>query len=470
MNVTLSLQNALTGLQAAQANLAVISSNITNAQTPGYSRETVPLSTQIVGNVGAGVLVGVTQRQVDDNLAASARQQDTAASAASTTDSYFQQIQNLSGQVNSGNSLGDVFNKFSSALQTLSTSPEDPIAQQSAVATGQSLAEKLNSMSSGIQQIRAGADNQIATDVQTVNTQLQNIAQYNAAITHDKATGQSTAALEDQRDQSLDQIAKLMGVQDFVRPDGTMVVLTNTGKVLVDSNPQTLSYTASGSVTAGTTLSPLKVGNIDITSDTTTGEIGSLLSMRDTQLPNLTAELNQFTNNLFTAAQSANLGTANSGLGATNDAKHFFAGIDLINGVDNAATIQVHPDLVSNPSLLDGPSANPDPSISQALSNAVNAPIAFAAAGNFGNGTTVTLSAYAGQILGQTASSAAAASDNSKFQTNLQSSFNARASSVSGVNVDQELADLTVFQNMYAASAHVLSAVDNMLSTLMQIQ
>jgi len=120
MDITLSLQNALTGLQAAQANLAVISSNITNAQTPGYSRETVPLSTQIVGNAGAGVLVGVTQRQVDDNLAKSARQQDTAASAADTTDSYFQQIQSLFGQVNSGNSLGDVFNNFSSALQTLS--------------------------------------------------------------------------------------------------------------------------------------------------------------------------------------------------------------------------------------------------------------------------------------------------------------------------------------------------------------
>ena len=56
------------------------------------------------------------------------------------------------------------------------------------------------------------------------------------------------------------------------------------------------------------------------------------------------------------------------------------------------------------------------------------------------------------------------------FQSNLQTTFNARASSVSGVNVDQELADLTVFQNMYAASAHVITAVDSMLTTLMQIQ
>jgi len=470
MDISLSLQNALTGLQAAQSNLAVISSNISNAQTPGYSRETVPLSTQVVGNVGSGVLVGVTQRQVDENLANSARQQDTVASAASATNTYFQQIQGLFGQVNDGNSLGDVYNNFATALQTLSTSPEDAVAQQNAVANAQSLAEKLNSMSSGIQQIRAGTDSQIATDVQTVNTQLQDIAQYNQAITHDKATGQSTAALEDQRDQALDQISKLIGVQDFARPDGTMVVLTTTGKVLVDSNAQTLSYTATGTVNASSVLSPLKVGSVDITSDTTNGEIGALLNLRDTQLPNLTAELNQFTNKLFTTVQAPNLATANSGIGATNDANHFFAGVDVANGVDNAATIQVHPDLVSNPSLLDGPAANPDPSVSQNLSNAANAPIAFAATGNFASGTTVTLSGYAAQILGQTANAAAAASDNATFQSNLQMTFNARASSVSGVNVDQELADLTVFQNMYAASAHVITAVDSMLTTLMQIQ
>jgi len=470
MDVTLSLQNALTGLQAAQQNLAVISSNITNAQTPGYSRETVPLSTQVVGNAGAGVLVGVTQRQVDENLADSARQQDTATSAASAASTYFQQIQSLFGQVNDGNSLGDVYNNFTTALQTLSTSPDDAVAQQDAVSAGQTLAQKLNSTSSGIQQIRASADSQIATDVQTVNTQLQDIAQYNQAITHDKAIGQSTAALEDQRDQALDQIAKLMGVQDFVRPDGTMVVLTNTGKVLVDSSAQTLSYAPTGTVTATTVLSPLKVGDVDITSDTTTGEIGALLNMRDTQLPNLTAELNQFTNNLFNSLQTPNLATGNSGLGATNDANHFFAAVDLTNGVDNSSTIQVNPDLVSNPSLLDGPAANPDPTISQNLSNAANASIAFAAAGNFASGTTVTLSGYASQILGQTANATAAASDNATFQSNLQTQFDARASSVSGVNVDQQLAELTVYQNMYAASAHVITAVDSMLTTLMQIQ
>jgi len=261
-----------------------------------------------------------------------------------------------------------------------------------------------------------------------------------------------------------------MGVQDFVRADGTMVVLTNTGKVLVDSNAAQVGYNQSGTVNATTPLSPLTVNGIDVTSETTTGKIGALLSLRDTQLPNVTAELNQFTNNLFNAAQAATLGTANSGLGATNDAKHFFAGVDTTNGVDNAATIQVHPDLLANASLLNGTAVNPDPSISQALAAGVSAPVSFAAAGNFTSATTTTLGDYASQILGQAANASAAATDNSKFQTNLQSSFAARASSVSGVNIDQELANLTVYQNMYAASAHVMTAVQNMLDALMAIQ
>jgi flagellar hook-associated protein FlgK len=470
MDIGPSLQNALSGLHAAQANLSVISSNISNAQTPGYSRETIPLQSQILGGNGAGVTVGLTQRQVDDSLARSVRDQDTTTSAAMTTDSYLQQVQGLFGKVNGGNSLGDVFSKFSGALQTLSTTPEDPIAQVNAVSAGQNIVNNLNEMSSGIQQVRASVDSDIASSVSTLNTALQNIAGFNTAITHAKAADQSTAALEDQRDQELDQVAKLMGVHDFVRADGTMVVLSNTGKVLVDSNAKQITYTQAGTVTANTPMSPLTVDGIDITAETTTGKIGALLSLRDTQLPNVTAELNQFTNNLFTAAQAATLETTNSGIGATNDAKHFFAGVDLVNGIDNAATIQVHPDLLANVSLLNGPAANPDPSISQALASGVSSSASFAAAGNFTNATTTTLGDYASQMLGQVANASSAATDNAKFQSNLQTSFASRASSVSGVNIDQELANLTVFQNMYAASAHVLSAVQSIFNTLMQIQ
>src|SRR5579864_3631438 len=469
MDLSISLRNALSGLQAAQASLSVVASNISNAQTPGYSQETVPLSTKVVGGQSAGVQDGVTQRELNATLNAAAREQDTTASAATTTNGYYQQIQNLFGQINGTGTLTSVFNSFSSALQTLSTTPQDPVAQQAAVAAGQTLAQTLNNLSSGIQQIRASADSDIAGNVATVNQALQTIAADNIQIEHLQADGQSTAALEDQRDQALDQVSKAIGVQSFVRTNGAMVVLTSNGQVLVDSNAAQLGYTQSGTVNAGSPLSALTLNGTDITSGVTTGSIGALLAMRDQTLPNLTTQLNQFTNNLFNATQSPALATTNSGLGVTNDANHFFANLNTAAGVDNASTIEVNPSLVASPGLLDGPAANPNPAITQTLVQNHNNPQAFAAGGGL-PATTATLSGYASQAISQLATAAATASSNSTFQTNLQTQFAAQASTVNGVNLDQQLEKLTEFQNMYAASAHVLSTVNAMFQTLFQIQ
>jgi flagellar hook-associated protein 1 FlgK len=124
---------------------------------------------------------------------------------------------------------------------------------------------------------------------------------------------------------------------------------------------------------------------------------------------------------------------------------------------------------VANPSLLDGSATNPDPAIAQALSAGINAVQSFTAAGNLGAVANTTLSSYSAQILQQTANATGAASDNTTYQTTLQQQFTARASTVSGVNIDQELAQLTVYQNMYSASANVLSAVQSMLDTLLKI-
>src|ERR1700724_214721 len=135
MSLSLSLTNALSGLQAAQANLTLISANIATSQTPGYSRQTLPTTTQVLGAQGNGsVLTGTPQRVSDQVLNANLRVQDSVTEAASTLDSYFQRIQDLFGSVSGATALTDTLGQFSSALQTLATTPEDPVAQANAVA------------------------------------------------------------------------------------------------------------------------------------------------------------------------------------------------------------------------------------------------------------------------------------------------------------------------------------------------
>lgn len=350
MSLSSALATALSGLSATQAQIQVISGNIANVQTPGYSRETLPQET-VVSSVANSVETGAVQRVVDQVLNTNLTNQITAASAASTLDTYYQQIDSLLGQTSSGATLNNALDAFSSAMQAAATTPQDAVAQGAAVSAGQSLAQTLNQMSAGIQSIRQGADAAIAADVQTINTALASIATINGQVSQLQAEGQSTAGLEDQRDQAVNQIAALIGVTTFTDGNGIMSVMTSTGQTLVNPiGAYTLSYAAAGNVTATTTLSGIKLNGADITSQLTTGSIGSLLQLRDTVLPGLTAQLNQFTDNLFSATQV----TQSSGT-LTNSGGNPAAG-DTFTAVVDGETYTTLP-LPANPTMADIASA-----------------------------------------------------------------------------------------------------------------
>ena len=108
--------------------------------------------------------------------------------------------------------------------------------------------------SSGIQNLRANADQDIASSVQGVNTDLQQIASLNAEIKQEAASGQSTADLEDQRNTALQDIASKMNVSYYTTSSGDLQVYTSSGQALVDaSGAHTISYTAASDVTSSTT-------------------------------------------------------------------------------------------------------------------------------------------------------------------------------------------------------------------------
>jgi flagellar hook-associated protein 1 FlgK len=471
MSLDVALQNALSGLRATQTQIQVISGNIANVQTPGYSRENVPIQSEVTPTGGAGVITGTVQRVTNRLLANNLTAQMTTTTAAATRDSYMQQIQAQLGQVGGGDTLNDALNTFTSAMQQVATTPEDPVAQGNAVNAAQSMAQKLHSLSAAIQMLRQNADNDIATAVDTVNTALNTIYKLNNQISQLSAMGQSTAALQDQRDQAVNQVAQLIGIHTVNRPDGTVIVTTSTGQMLVDSNVDPLGYTASGTVSATTPVSPITWNGTDITNDVTTGKIGALLKLRDTDLPGITAQLNQFTNNLFTLESTPALNTTDSGYAppATSDVNHIFANVNLATGVDNASSIQVNKSLLANPDLLHTGASGADPSISQTLAGNLAQSVTFAPAGGFVGPLTTTLSDYSAQMLGQNANVAAAATSDSTFQTQLQNQMSTQLSSFTGVNLDEEMSNLVIFQNAYGASARVVTTLQSMFQALMQM-
>lgn len=300
MGLEIAQQIALSGLTATQAQIQVIAGNIANVQTPGYSNESMAQVSVVEPNGGSGVATLAVQRATDKTLQNNLLAQTTTATNATTLNTYYQQIQNIFGQVGTGATINNALNTFDTAMQTVATTPTDPVAQGAAVNAGQTLAQALNQLSAGIQTIRQSTDSDLATAINSLNTALGTIATLNGQISNLAADGQSTAILQDQRDEALTQVSQLVGVNNYIAANGEMTVFTTTGQTVVDgSGAKPITYTPSGNVSAGATLSAITLNGVDISSDINTGQIGALLALRNTDLPNLTAQLNQFTNNLF---------------------------------------------------------------------------------------------------------------------------------------------------------------------------
>src|SRR5438128_362001 len=119
MSLTLSLNNALSGLRANQQAISVLSHNISNANTDGYSREIVQQSATYIAGVGTGVRIDDVVRKVDKYLQRAVQTQGSTLSSATVIDDYYQRINVLMGQPGSGNTLDANMTGFFTSLQSL---------------------------------------------------------------------------------------------------------------------------------------------------------------------------------------------------------------------------------------------------------------------------------------------------------------------------------------------------------------
>ncbi|MGA8004450.1 MAG: flagellar hook-associated protein FlgK [Pseudolabrys sp.] len=299
MSLTQALNSALSGLQVTQANIAMVAANVANADTPGYTRKVV---NQIAtgANTSIGVRVSDIQREIDLYVQRQLRIENAGASYADTRADMYSQLQNLYGQPGSNTSLESVYNNFTSALQALSTSPDDPGARSAVISSAQLLTQQLNQMSGNVQALRSNAELGIADAVNKANDAMSQIAALNQQIAASTPGDSATATLMDQRDSYIDQLSKLMDINVVQGDRGQVGIFTNSGIQLVGAQAGQLSFDAVGTITpasqwsanpsqrgVGTiTLIPPDGAPVDLIQDHAirSGTIAAYLQMRDQDL------------------------------------------------------------------------------------------------------------------------------------------------------------------------------------------
>lgn len=300
MGLTQALSSALQGLQVNQASLSLVSANVANADTPGYTRKTLDQVASAGNGTNIGVRISDVQRQLDQYIQRQLRTENSGAYYADTRAQLYSRLQDIYGQPGSDNALETVYNNFTNALQALSTSPDNSAARSTVVSTAQLLAQQLNQMSSNIQSLRGDAELGISDAVTQANTAMSQIAVLNQKIAASTRSDSVTATLMDQRDSYIDQLSQLMDI-NVVKGDQNQVnIFTTSGVQLVGTQASQLSFNAQGTVTANSlwdadptksTLGTLSLttpaGNsIDLIQNHSirSGTIAAYLQMRDQDL------------------------------------------------------------------------------------------------------------------------------------------------------------------------------------------
>jgi flagellar hook-associated protein 1 FlgK len=252
MGLSSALATAMSGLHANQAALSIISSNVANAQTPGYVSQNPNQIEVASGNFGSTVQTTGVNRQLDLFVQGQLRTETGGGGYADQIANILGQLQSVYGTPGGDGTLESTLNNFTAALQSLSSNPGNQSAQSVALSAAQSLAQQLNTTTQGIQSLRTNVDQDIGNSAAKANTDLSQIAQLNLQIQGLSPTDPVAATLMDQRDNAISDLAKLMDVRVVTDSSNQASVFTNSGIQLVGSGyASQLVVNSPGALTAG---------------------------------------------------------------------------------------------------------------------------------------------------------------------------------------------------------------------------
>jgi flagellar hook-associated protein 1 FlgK len=380
MGLSSALANAMSGLTANQAALAITSSNVANANTTGYVAESVNQVEEPTGGAGAAALVTGVSRDIDAFVQSQLRTETGGAGFANQTSNILTQLQSIYGTPGGTGTLETALNNFTSAIQALQTSTTGTSAQTTALAAAQTLAQQLNTTSQGIQTLRTNVQQDIGNSVAQANTDMKQIAALNTKLQSLSPTDPAAATLEDQRDSAINDLSNLVDVKVTVDSSNQANVFTSTGIQLVGdglasqfnfTSPGTLSptslYNANPALSGvgSLTISLPNGSSLDVVSNNviTSGQIAADLQLRDTTLVQAQAQVDQLAATLSSSlSDQTTQGTAvtptASTSGFTLDLSNVQAGNTVNLTYTNPAGVQQQVQIVA----VDDPKALPLPS------------------------------------------------------------------------------------------------------------
>ena len=328
-----ALNIAASGLQTNQKALDVVSHNIANVNTAGYSRQVADFGTVApdkIGdlNFGRGVDLTNIRRITDPVIDQAQMDNDSQLSYWQTVDSGLVSVENVFGSLQS-TGLASSLDDFFLSWQQLANNPQDAAQKINVRAQSESIVTNLNNMQTQLADAQLAADASIDQAIIGANQLLDSISALSQQINAQEVGGSTANDLRDQRDLALRDLAKIIPVQQVSTGDGSFLIQTLDGDLLLQD--ASVNHLARGGAVPGS-FSNIVVAETgtEITGVNRGGEIGALIEMRDNTYDGYLNDLNSIAANLiFSTNQIHSNGAPAGGQISTNAAQASNVGLAL---------------------------------------------------------------------------------------------------------------------------------------------
>lgn len=459
MSLLTNLLVGRSGLAAAQAGVDATSQNVANAAVPGATRRSAltsvadPLRRGQLW-LGQGASVDGIDRPTDHLLTT---RRMASIGVAARSESSWQALRSAetvfdASQTTTSREHLDVF--FDS-LTRATADPGDVGLRRGVMAAARDLAGSVSREAGVLDDTMSGRADTMAAKLPQINEALSRIADLNRAIKASTTEGLTSGDLKDQRDGLLEQVATQAGATVHLESDGTATVFLSSHAAVSGIEARSLSFEKLPDGTPQIFLSHSGDQQIEIT-DGLGGELGGLADAWSTARGWLD-RLDTFATDFATAVNT----THNGGFDRTGTAG---ADIFVVDAANPALGLTINQDLVSDPNRLafaGDPAADAgDIDNLRALIDLEKAATidASSTAGDWLTDLISTVGTDVGRLENDAFTHSALARDLEELHQNLH-----------GIDLDEEAANLILYQAAYQASARVIAANDALVNSLLEL-
>ena len=468
MSLSGALNSATAGLHTTQGQSRIAADNVSNAMTPGYVRREAVLVTASGGQGGA--VISEVRREVDATLQRMSRLENSRMTQYQSIQEGLTTYTAYLGQPGDGTSPADRFNDFQNSLTTLVNMPSSNGAQTSVALAAEDLVRSVKGAATTLSTTLNDVNMEIRYEVADLNTALYQLRDLNASGSGFTPGSLEAAQFDEKVDTILDQISGIVDTRIHRSSNGSISLYTVSGAALLEGRVvQDVTFNPSdGTLMAGNQdITPFKDGVRGIQH----GSLAGLSELKRETIPQFSQQLDEYARGLIQTFEGADASLAPGEAGLFTDNGIAF---DPANITGLASRLQINSKISSTGEaevwrIRDGLGATSPGAGSETVQiNAFLAGLdtAMNAATGTGIPAEVTLRDFSAEMItSQAATRARAENDYNAAASAAEVVMSARRNS-EGVNIDDEMQQLLLIEQSYAANSRVLTAVSEMIDTL----